>query len=252
MQLESIITTFDDQSESSIPKRAYIYKKIWMWSVSVFECVTVRQNIMDAGLSQGVSAGLGDTIALFIACPDRGHWPSSHLCHLAAFMQDTGKRAERKWGMERWRKGELEEEKERDGWGRLPEGWSISVIGVIREISHITGWWFRQFRMGRTNAGIQACQMLKHSKFAAPLAVCTYNSTEMDAWWITGEFYPLGSFKKLSDPVLSKCINLVNHQFSIFNFFSHSQALYHPVEHAGAYANTTAWFQFRSTVHTRT
>lgn len=137
----------------------------------------------------------GDTIALFIACPDRGHWPSSHLCHLAAFMQDTGKRAERKWGMERWRKGELEEEKERDGWGRLPEGWSISVIGVIREISHITGWWFRQFRMGRTNAGIQACQMLKHSKFAAPLAVCTYNSTEMDAWWITGNFTLLGALR---------------------------------------------------------
>lgn len=92
----------------------------------------------------------------------------------------------------------------------------------------------------------------KHSKFAAPLAVCTYYSTEMDAWWITGVFYTLGSLEKPSDPVLSKCINLVNHQFSIFNFFSHSQALYHPVVHAWTSANTTAWFQFRSIVHTRT
>lgn len=59
----------------------------------------------------------------------------------------------------------------------------------------------------------------KHPKFAAPLVVCTYNSTEIDALWNPGVFYSLGSSEKYSDPVVSKCINLVNHRFSIFHFF---------------------------------
>lgn len=194
----------------------------------------------------------GHNSPVHTACPDRGHWPSSPPSHLAAFMQDTGKSAERKWGMERWRKGEFEEEKEGDGWGRLLEGWSILVIGVIREISHITGWWFRWFCMGRTNAGIQVCQKLRNIlNLPHLLRYALNNRTEIIIHGESPVYSTLvGVFQKHSGLVLSKCINLMNHRFSKYFFLCHilKLSIIWLCMH-GRTDNSTARFHFRSIVH---
>ncbi len=205
----------------------------------VFECVTVRQSAMDAGLSQGVNAGSwGHNSPVHTACPDRGRWPSSHL---AAIYGRTQERVQR--GSGGWRDGDKVSLRRRIGrWmRRLPEGWGISLIGVDKgNQSHY--WLVNQMLLHGPNKcrNSSVPKVKKHPRFATP-------RTEII---IHGEspVYPtlVGVYQKHSGLVLSKCINLMNHlilfchilKLSIIRLCLHGRA-----------ANTTARFQARSIVH---
>ncbi len=193
---------------------------------------------MDAGLSQGVNAGLGDTIALFIqhvqtgAADPRLIW--QHLCR-------TQERVQR--GSGGWRDGDKvslrrrKREMDEEAAGRM------GYFSNRRDKGNQSHYWLlNQMLLHGPNKcrNSSVPKVKKHPRFVTP-------RTEII---IHGEspVYPtlVGVYQKHSALVLSKCINLMNHlilfchilKLSIIRLCLHGRA-----------ANTTARFQARSIVH---